>query len=317
MEWTELHPRILGQSFEKVLGKPENGAMAFVRCLTPEVVRTLAKDPSFAPQGWQVFCVADSDNEEERTISADRAVEIRETKGDATLLLVDTERAGAGMDGIYSAGREVDEKSLFAEALRVAKGTVRNDLFSKYQPYAEHAVKKAKGSGHQFSVSPWTEFDFLCRIAAAKSHPGAYLHLLGLWPVEESEGREAKDELNDSRLFVDRLLGIEAGSLTPGRRIASLRLAHPSEPQVNDLERFLRSAATKPLLDALAELRDKKHLWVSAFLQVRWPCLPPDFKLGVVACLLGIGFHDKSRRGVAFFYQPRPLGDFAGCVSPG
>ena len=264
MEWTELHPRILGQSFEKVLGKPENGAMAFVRCLTPEVVRTLAKDPSFAPQGWQVFCVADSDNEEERTISADRAVEIRETKGDATLLLVDTERGGAGMDGIYSAGREVNEKSLFAGALRVAKGTVRNDLFSKYQPYAEHAVKKARGYGHRFSVSLWTEFDFLCRIAAAKSHPGAYLHLLGLWPVEESEGVEAKDELNDSRLFVDRLLGTEAGGLTPVRRIASLRLAHPSERQVNDLERFLHSTATKPLLDALAELRDKKHLWVGA-----------------------------------------------------
>ena len=264
MEWTELHPRILGQSFEKILGKPENGAMAFVRCLTPEVVRTLAKDPSFAPQGWQVFCVADSDNEEERTISADRAVEIRETKGDATLLLVDTERAGAGMDGIYSAGREVDEKSLFAEALRVAKGTVRNDLFSKYQPYAERAVKKARGHGHRFSVSLWTEFDFLCRIATDKSHPGAYLHLLGLWPVEESEGREAKDELDDSRLFVDRLLGTEAGGLTPVGRIASLRLAHPSERQGNDLERFLHSAATKPLLDVLEELRDKKHLWVGA-----------------------------------------------------
>ena len=41
-----------------------------------------------------------------RTITADRAVEMREDKGDATLLLVDTDRAGAGMDGIYSASRK-------------------------------------------------------------------------------------------------------------------------------------------------------------------------------------------------------------------
>ena len=66
--------------------------------------------------GWQVWRVADSDNRGPRTITADRAVEMRETKGDAVLLLVDTARAGAGMDGIYSAAREVDEASLFAEA---------------------------------------------------------------------------------------------------------------------------------------------------------------------------------------------------------
>ncbi len=263
MQWTERHAPILGRAFEKVLGKPEIGSIAFVRCLTPDVVQALAKDASFAPQDWQVLHVADSDNTEARTITADRAVEMRETKGDAALLLVDTARAGAGMDGIYSATREVDEANLFGEALRLARSAVTDHLFSKRRQYAERAIRKARGHGHRFSVSLWTEFDFLCRIAADESHPGAYLHLLGLWPVQESEDAEAADELDISRMFVDRLLGAEVSGLTPARRIESLRLLQPADQQRNDLERFLRSAATKPLLPALAELSDKKHLWVN------------------------------------------------------
>src|SRR6266511_2667157 len=99
MGWTELHARILGVAFEKVLGKPDSGSMAFARCLTPDVLHSLAKDASFAPRGWRVLRVADSEDRDARTMSADGAVEMRETKGDPILLLVDTSRAGAGMDG--------------------------------------------------------------------------------------------------------------------------------------------------------------------------------------------------------------------------
>ncbi|MEK7993654.1 MAG: hypothetical protein AAB403_07605, partial [Planctomycetota bacterium] len=260
MEWTDLHARILAWAFEKVLGEPVSGSMAFVRCLTPDVVQALAADASFAPRDWRVWRVADSDNQGARTITADRAVEMRETKGDAVLLLVDTARAGAGMDGIYSAAHEVDEASLFAEALRLAGNEVTGQLSAKHRKYAERAVKEARGHGRRFSVSVWTEFDFLCRVAADKRHPGEYLHLLGLWPAQESE--EA-DGLDVSRIFVDRLLGTAVSGLTPARRIEALRLLSPSELQIRELEGFLRSAATKPLLPALAALVDKKHLWVN------------------------------------------------------
>src|SRR2546427_366317 len=121
MPWLELHATILGGAFGKVLGNVDAGSMAFVRCLTPDIVEVLAKDSGFAPSGWQVWRVADADDKRARTITADQAVEMRETKGDAALLLVDTARAGAGMDGIYSAAREVDEASLFTEALRLAR----------------------------------------------------------------------------------------------------------------------------------------------------------------------------------------------------
>lgn len=273
MEWTDRHACILGQAFAKVLGcpkpgsmafaevlgLPEPGSMAFVRCLLSEVVHSLAGDASFAPQGWQVLCVAAEDNEDARTITADRAVEMRETKEDATLLLVDTDKAGAGMDGIYSAAREVDEESLFKEALSAAKSEVTNQLSRTDRDYAERAVRKARDRG-RYSVSLWTEFDFFCRIAADKRHPGAYLHLLGLWPVQTED--EVEEELNVSRMFVERLLGTQVASLTPAKRIESLRL-QPCE-QLRDLEGFLRQSDTQPLLSALAELAKQKHLWVNA-----------------------------------------------------
>jgi DNA polymerase III delta prime subunit len=264
MAWTELHARILSKAFENVLGRGEAGSMAFVRCLTPDIVKALALDPVFAPSRWQVWRVADADNESARAITADHAVEMRESRGQAALLLVDTAQAGAGMDGIYSATREVDEPSLFAEALRLAAHEVTRQLSRETREYAERAVRKARGYGRRFSISVWTEFDFFIRVAADKRYPGEYLYLLGLWPIQESDGSDEANGLDVSRMFVDRLLGTTVSGLTPARRIEGLKLLNPSDQQSADLERYLRSAATKPLLLALEELADKKHLWVNA-----------------------------------------------------
>src|SRR4051794_23798910 len=120
MTWTELHSTLLSRAFEKVLGRCDAGTMAFVRCLPPDVAEALAADGRFAPNGWHVCRVAGEHDAGTRTITADHAVELRESKDDAVLLLVDTARAGAGMDGIYSAAREIDEAVLFMEALRLA-----------------------------------------------------------------------------------------------------------------------------------------------------------------------------------------------------
>ena len=262
MEWTKLHGQVLGRAFDKVLGRAEPGAMAFIRCLTPDVVAMLAADDNFCVQNWQVQRVADSDDADLRTITADRAVEMREAKGSATLLLVDTHLAGAGMDGIYSASREVDEASLFKEARGLAGAEVTHRLSSAHRHYAERAISKAEGFGSQYSVSPWTAFDFICRVAAHKRHPGAYLYLLGLWLVSDSAGLD-EGALDDSRRFVDHLLGTAASGLTIPARIESLRLAATDE-QRGDLAVFLHTAETQPLLSALAELADKQQLWVGA-----------------------------------------------------
>ncbi len=275
MDWTPLHGMLLGHAFERLLGRPERGAMAFARCLTPDVVAALAADTAFTPSGWRVLRVADTDDEANRTIDADTAVELRETKGEPTLLLVDTRRAGAGMDGIYSAAREVGEAELFAEAGRLARAEVSSRMSGAHRAYAERAIRQAQGVGRHDSVAPWAEFDFLCRVAAHRRHPGEYLHLLGLWPVATETDGDAGTELAAARRFVDRLLGVAAAGLTVPARIASLRIAAVGE-QLRDLERFVAEAATRPLRDALQALADRPQLWVGSL-----PVHPSDDIQGV------------------------------------
>ena len=262
MEWTATHGRLLASAFEQVLGRPEAGAMAFTRCLAPEVVVHLGEDESFAPPGWKPYRVADADDATSNTITADVAVEWREAKRTATLLLVDTARAGAGMDGIYSASREVDEASLFDVALRLARSEVTRQLSSEDRQYAERAVRMARRVGSRHSVSPWAEFDFLVHVAEHKIHPGADLHRLGLWPVCASEDSDATLDLEVSRRLVDRLLGVESVGLTIPVRIDSLQLTGLTAESRADLERFLHDADALPLLLAMDKLADRKHLWV-------------------------------------------------------
>lgn len=263
MEFTEIHSKLLNNAFEKVLGQPEIGTMSFTRCLPSDLVRYLACDRTFSPCGWNVYRVATENNLDNRTITADRAVEIREAKEEATLLLVDTEEAGAGMDGIYSAAREVYEKDLFNEAIELAKKEVLDKFKRKDLKYAEDAVKKARRLDKRFAVSFWTEFNFFVQIIVNDQHPAELLYLLGLWPVKIKEDLDHNKDLERSRFFVERLLGSAASGLTILQRIESLRLIDITEQQKKDLQSFLHSAGNKPILNALTELSDKRHLWVN------------------------------------------------------
>jgi DNA phosphorothioation-dependent restriction protein DptH len=265
MQLTEVHAKLLSKAFEKVLGEPIAGSVAFVSCLTPDIVEALANAPAFIPKSWVVWRVADASDLRRRVISADRAVELREEKGPAILLLVDTARAGAGMDGIYSAAREVDETGLFKEAIPLAEREVRSQLSIKDKQYCQAAIKRARSQGRRFSISKWCEFDYLCRVSAEERHPGEYLHLLGLWPVKDPVDDEAAESLGLAQTFVDRLLGTTVSGLSATRRIDSLRLLNPTDQQRKTLEVFLRSASTKLLTDALRELGSKeelKELWI-------------------------------------------------------
>lgn len=264
MEWTKFHAPLLSKAFERVLGHPEAGSMGFARCLTADVVERLASDSSFAPSGWDVFRVADTSDSGLRTVTADRAVEIRETKEGATLLLVDTTRVGAGIDGIYNASREVDEAGLFREARRLVKRQITKLLSPENRGFADQAIKRAQGRGRTSTVSQWAEFDFLCRVVASRGSPGAHVHLLGLWNFLDPPASAQSDTLNTACLFVDRLLGPAGASLAPPARIETVRLDRKSERNKGDLERFLNAVDTEPLLIALRALADKRHLWIGA-----------------------------------------------------
>lgn len=264
MTLTSLHCRLLAEAFEKVLGRPDSGTMAYVRCLMPEVVENLAQSVDFSPEGWTIRRVADVYDEASRTITADQAVEIRESKSDPIVLLVDTALAGAGMDGIYSAAREIEEAGLFKEALSLAAHQITLKQKKKSREFAERAVKKACGFGQRYSVSPWQKFDYYVRVVDQGCYPGELLWLLGLWPVDCKEDDPCDpDALDVSRLFVDQLLGTAASGQAPSQRIESLRLLNLTEKQRVDLKRFLQTAATRSLLSSLEELAHFRHLWIN------------------------------------------------------
>lgn len=261
MSWGKLHAVVLSQACKKLLGRPQRGTMAFIRCLPSSVVEAMATDEHFVVDGWLVRRVAGQGNSTTRTITADEAVELREAKDNPVLLLVDTACAGAGMDGIYSAAREVDESGLFKAAISLAGRKISN---GDYLSFAKQAIKKARGRGRRNALSPWVEFDFLIRVSTDGRFPGELLYLLGLWPVAETYQHESADVLDLSRKFVERLLGPAVAGRTPGQRIDSLKLLEPTKEQTTNLERFLREAAIMPYQLGLEQLQKKPDLWIGS-----------------------------------------------------
>ena len=263
MNWTPLHAEVLNRAFERLLGQATRGSMAFVRCLLPEVNAHLAQAAeAFAPQGWQVYRVS-AHQGRPRTITADQAVRLREDKEEAVLLLVDVRRAGAGMDGIYSAAREIREEELFRIAVEEAYRELRQRQQNKHALYAQEAVKRVRGVGSRRSLSHWDEFDFLIQVAHSKEHPGRLVARLGLWPIEPRPNRHPEEELRDSLLFVNRLLGKEGGNLSPRARIDSLQLEFKNDKQRQELERFIRAALGLGLREAVGLLEKQPALWVN------------------------------------------------------
>ncbi|MFC1743400.1 ATP-binding protein [Candidatus Riflebacteria bacterium] len=260
MSLNELHAQILGEAFGSILGNAEIGSMAYIRCLPNEELKTLVSFPSFAPEGWKTWLVTNEKDIQKRKITADQAVEMREKKGTPTLLIVNTDKAGAGMDGIYSAAREITEKILFKKAISLAKKKVPK----KFRVFAGEAVKKARNRERGFSISFWTEFNFLVKSALDGGDPGAYVYLLGLWPIKKEEKGEPKEWLKNSQIFVNRLLGTTASTITIKQRIDSLRFIPPTtEVQIDELETFIRKSISKPLTVALEEISEKQNLWVN------------------------------------------------------
>ena len=261
---TKLHSTLIRESLEKILRKQYDGSMAFVRCLSPDVVTQLFFDGKFAMKDWRVFRVADKKptNLARGTITADQAVEYREDKGKPMLLVVDTVLAGAGMDGIYSAATEVFEAELFDELHRRALQRISRTHNMLSREFAKQAVMKARAAGNPVGVSAWTEFDFYVSVLEGPHAPGAYLWKLGLWPIAAGDEPGSGSPFDVSKLFINQLLGADVASRPPRERITALRLLDAKQEQVTELTQFLNVAATKPLSESLRSLADKPQLWV-------------------------------------------------------
>lgn len=249
---------LLALAFGRLLGRPARGSMAFVRCLPPEVTRGLATDARFALPGWQIAAVVEGRDTEQRWITADEAVEWREDKADPALLLVDANAAGAGMDGIYSAAREIGETELFDVALELA----RQQLPHGYKSYAKRALDKARQLSRPRHLAPWRAFAYLCRAVLRVEDVGGALPLLGLWPVAIGNKPEESD-LDKAARLAERLFPVHGTRLSAEQRVAALKLGSDEAETGRELARFLREMESVPRLEALECVQELTEFWLN------------------------------------------------------
>lgn len=243
------HAALLAQAVVNRLGAPSSGAVAFLRCLPSEQIDALADSEAFVVPGWTVNAVVDTAGS--RRISADQAVEQREDKADAALLLVDPLRAGAGLDGIYSAGREIGEAELFGEALKLA----RRPFFGR-MGVLDEAVWRAERLGRRRRLTPWSKFDFY---VAAADDPGGALARLGLWPVA-SDDDPSTSELDMSAELADRLLYV-SDTRAIAERVRALQL-EDAGVRGPELERALRFVSGMSPEEAARRIEKQPNLWL-------------------------------------------------------
>lgn len=265
---TDLHVGCLAQAFREVLEGEQiaEGTMAFASFLPSDVAKQLPTAPGFSVPGWEVYCVTDRRDAGKRWITADQAVQDREGKKGAILLLIDTSVPATGMDGIFSSAREVVEE----EVVPCAQPLALEELGRPFRAYAKHAAEQARLMSAPVRASHFSAFDYICRVASDGVYPGNYLALLGFWPAEKpSPSRKKEDEVGESRWLVECLLGPEASQTPPEARVESV-LPDASEEQRADLVAFLRKAATMTILEALKLVSGLRppdealhHLWVN------------------------------------------------------
>ena len=249
---------LLAKTFAKLLGQPTSGGMAYVRCLPPDIVRTLAKDSRFKITGWQIAAVVELEQTDQRWITADRAVEWREDKQNATLLLVDAAAAGAGMDGIYSAAREIGERELFDAAHELA----RNQLPKNYKLFVKKALTKAWRAGRQRALVPWSVFIYLCRAAHDIKEVGRALPEIGLWPVAIGDQPNQQD-LDRSAVLAEKLFPVQGVRLVPEQRVEALKMDAADKETEQRLINFLRETERLPRLEALARIEEEPGFYLN------------------------------------------------------
>jgi DNA phosphorothioation-dependent restriction protein DptH len=249
---------LLAGAFKQLLGRAKAGSMAFVRCLPADAITSLAADPRFDLAPWKVSVVTNHHDAATRRITADVAVEWREDKAEPVLLLVDTDTAGAGMDGIFSAARELTEPELFDTCIRLAHESLPHGC----RRFADAARRKARRTARNQSLSPWQEFAYLCRARSGQHLLGEALPELGLWPIDTEEQLDEAD-LDRSARLVERLLPRQGNRLSADARVAALQLPQKQANIGRDLVKLLSEAERLTRLEALKLLESREDLWVN------------------------------------------------------
>ena len=253
-----MNTQILSRALEHLLRRGSAGDLAFTRAFGRTDIDQALADGMNSVGDWKILAVGESSGH--GWVTADQAVEVREDKGPATFLFVDAHGAGAGMDGIYSAAREIDEKTLFKEAMSLVLKQ-RNER--GWRDFADEAIKKARRlGGRRNSTSLRQEFEFLGRLEQDPSEGGRLVRLVGLWPVVGVTAVECGQLLGQSAMIVEKLMMPPATSQAPVMRINGLVLSESSSEQIAKLEEALRSLGSRPKADVLENIAKIPQLWL-------------------------------------------------------
>ena len=252
-----MNTQILSRAMERLLGRGADGDLAFTRAFSCDDIQQILSAGIRVASEWKVIAVGSMNGD--GWITADRAVELRESKGAPTFLLIDAHSAGAGMDGIYNASREIDEKTLFKEAIFILqKNTERS-----WRDFAEEAIKRARRlGGRRHSTSLRQEFEFFGLINQRPQEGGRLVHLIGLWPVAGDTAAVSGNLLGESALMVEKLLIPPATSQAPAMRISGLVLSDPAADQIASLEQVLRNAGSQSRGVVLETVAKSPQLWL-------------------------------------------------------
>lgn len=252
-----MNTQILSRAMESLLGRGSNGDVGFTRAFSRDDIQQILDDGMRSVAGWQVLAVGTATGD--GWIASDQSVELRENKGKPILFLVDAHSAGAGMDGIYTGSREIDEKTLFKEAVSI----LRQNTERSWWNFAEEAIKRARRlGGRRNSTSLRQEFEFFGLLSQKPTEAGRLVHLLGLWPVAGDTATESGNLLGQSALMVEKLLMPPATSQAPAMRISGLVLSQPSADQIAALEQVLRNSGSQPRTVVLESIANSPQLWL-------------------------------------------------------
>lgn len=245
--------RLFSQAFSAILNHnyPQSGGnLAYTTCFSLEIIQELCNPSRFSVPGWEIYGI--TNYSEGQLITADKAVELREDKQGCILLLIDLTSAGAGLDGIYSAGREIKEADLFKKLISEAKKQLNYSL----RELAEVAVKVATKIGNFNIITPWSEFNFYSQ--CTPENIGELIADLGLWCIAKIRN---KDDLSNSARLVEKLLLVSGGVNNPAIRVASIILNNQEQEQ--QLEQFLRDNLGKNWRSIVLELKSYPQLWLN------------------------------------------------------
>ena len=252
-----MNTQILSRAIGSLLGQGAHGDLAFTRAFSRDDIQQILKDGVRSIGEWQVFAIGTATGE--GWIRGDQSVELRENKGKPVFFLIDDRSAGAGIAGIDSAGREIDEKTLFKEAISILRQSAERSLMK----FADDAIKRARHlGGRRNSTSLRQEFEFFGLISQKPNEAGRMLHLLGLWPVAGDTAAESAKLLGESALMVEKLLMPPATSQAPAMRISGLVLSEPSADQIASLENILRNSGSQPRAVVLETIANSRQLWL-------------------------------------------------------